>query len=45
MKRLDPSGIGLLVSEVVQTGSCLVFCPTKSSCQSIAKIIYKTIER
>lgn len=43
MKRLDPSGIGLLVREVLPNGSCLVFCPTKSSCQSIAKIIYKTI--
>uniref|UniRef100_A0A2S2R232 Helicase POLQ-like n=1 Tax=Sipha flava TaxID=143950 RepID=A0A2S2R232_9HEMI len=43
MKRLDPSGIGLLVREILPNGSCLVFCPTKSSCQSIAKIIYKSI--
>lgn len=43
MKRLDPSGIGILVREILPNGSCLVFCPTKSSCQSIAKIIYKVI--
>ncbi|KAE9534778.1 hypothetical protein AGLY_008070 [Aphis glycines] len=45
MKRLDPSGIGLLVREILPNGSCLIFCPTKSSCLSIAKIIYKTIGR
>ncbi|XP_015377431.1 PREDICTED: helicase POLQ-like [Diuraphis noxia] len=43
LKQLDPSGIGLLVREILPHGSCLIFCPTKSSCQSIAKIIYKTI--
>lgn len=43
MKKLDPSGIGLLVQEILPNGSCLVFCPTKSSCLSIAKIIYKAI--
>ncbi|VVC28997.1 Hypothetical protein CINCED_3A019032 [Cinara cedri] len=43
MKKLDPSGIGLLVREILPSGSCLIFCPTKSSCQSIAKIVYKTI--
>ncbi|KAF0759569.1 helicase POLQ-like isoform X1 [Aphis craccivora] len=45
MKQLDPSGIGLLVREVLPNGSCLIFCPTKSSCLSIAKIVYKTIGR
>lgn len=43
MKQLDPSGIGILVREILPNGSCLIFCPTKSSCQSIAKIVYKTI--
>ncbi|XP_050430303.1 helicase POLQ-like isoform X2 [Adelges cooleyi] len=43
MKKFDPNGFGLLVREILPNGSCLVFCPTKSSCQSVAKIIYKTI--
>ncbi|XP_050522827.1 helicase POLQ-like isoform X2 [Daktulosphaira vitifoliae] len=43
MKKFDPNGFGLLVREILPSGSCLVFCPTKSCCQSVAKIIYKTI--
>ncbi|CAK1551516.1 unnamed protein product [Leptosia nina] len=37
--RLDPDMVGGLVSEVVPRDSCLVFCPTKRNCQSVAALL------
>ncbi|XP_022127039.2 helicase POLQ-like [Pieris rapae] len=37
--RMDPDLVGGLVSEVVPKDSCLVFCPTKRNCQSVATLL------
>ncbi|XP_038213601.1 helicase POLQ-like isoform X2 [Zerene cesonia] len=37
--KLDPDFVGGLVSEVVPGDSCLVFCPTKRNCQSVAALL------
>ncbi|CAG4983487.1 unnamed protein product [Colias eurytheme] len=37
--RLDPDFVGGLVSEVVPGDSCLLFCPTKRNCQSVAALL------
>ncbi|CAH0397261.1 unnamed protein product [Chilo suppressalis] len=42
---LDPDWLGGLVSEVVPGGSCLVFCPTKRSCENVASLLAKLQRR
>ncbi|CAG9562876.1 unnamed protein product [Danaus chrysippus] len=36
---LDPDLLGGLVSEVVPSSSCLVFCPTKRNCENVAALL------
>ncbi|XP_063635617.1 helicase POLQ-like [Cydia splendana] len=38
---LDPDCVGGLVSEVVPSSSCLVFCPTKRNCENVANLLCK----
>lgn len=35
----DPDGLSNLVAEVIPNYSCLVFCPSKSNCENVAKVI------
>ncbi|KAM8854125.1 helicase POLQ-like isoform 2-T2 [Synchiropus picturatus] len=41
MQKMDPDHIIALVTEVVPTHSCLVFCPTKKNCENVATMICK----
>lgn len=38
---LDPDRLGALVTEVVPSASCLVFCPTKRNCENVAVLLCK----
>ena len=42
---LDPDHLSCLVEEVVPHSSCLIFCPTKKSCQNVALLLTKTLPR
>uniref|UniRef100_A0A1A7WDJ9 Helicase, POLQ-like n=1 Tax=Iconisemion striatum TaxID=60296 RepID=A0A1A7WDJ9_9TELE len=39
MQKMDPDHIIALVTEVIPTHSCLVFCPTKKNCENVAGMI------
>ncbi|XP_047425627.1 helicase POLQ-like [Mugil cephalus] len=39
MLRTDPDHIVALVTEVIPSHSCLVFCPTKKNCENVAVMI------
>ncbi|CAB1425352.1 unnamed protein product [Pleuronectes platessa] len=41
MQKMDPDHIIALVTEVIPTHSCLVFCPTKKNCENVAGMICK----
>ena len=43
--QLDPDQLTALVMEVVPDSSCLIFCPTKKSCQNLALLLTKTLPR
>ncbi|XP_059214014.1 helicase POLQ-like [Centropristis striata] len=44
MQKLDPDHIIALVTEVIPTHSCLVFCPTKKNCENVAAMICKYLK-
>ena len=44
-RRIDPDGVGVLVAEVVPQHCCLVFCPTKKNCESVAQLVSRTLPR
>nr|XP_045595489.1 helicase POLQ-like [Procambarus clarkii] len=44
-KRLDADMIGGLVGEVVPDHSCLVFCPTRRNCETLAELICRILPR
>ncbi|XP_063744846.1 helicase POLQ-like isoform X2 [Eleginops maclovinus] len=39
MQKLDPDHIIAMVTEVIPTHSCLVFCPTKKNCENVGGMI------
>ncbi|XP_029940073.1 helicase POLQ-like [Salarias fasciatus] len=39
MQKADPDHVVALVTEVVPSHSCLVFCPTKKNCENVAQMI------
>nr|XP_019967805.1 PREDICTED: helicase POLQ-like isoform X2 [Paralichthys olivaceus] len=41
MQKMDPDHIIALVTEVIPSHSCLVFCPTKKNCENVAGMICK----
>ena len=43
--QLDPDQLTALVMEVVPDSSCLIFCPTKKSCENVALLLTKTLPR
>ncbi|XP_071770419.2 helicase POLQ-like isoform X1 [Centroberyx gerrardi] len=44
MQKMDPDHIIALVTEVIPTHSCLVFCPTKKNCENVAGMICKYLK-
>ncbi|XP_053195867.1 helicase POLQ-like isoform X2 [Scomber japonicus] len=44
MQKIDPDHIIALVTEVIPTHSCLVFCPTKKNCENVAAMICKYLK-
>uniref|UniRef100_A0A7N6FF35 Helicase C-terminal domain-containing protein n=1 Tax=Anabas testudineus TaxID=64144 RepID=A0A7N6FF35_ANATE len=44
MQRIDPDHIIALVTEVIPTHSCLVFCPTKKNCENVVGMICKYLK-
>ncbi|KAJ8393978.1 hypothetical protein AAFF_G00055110 [Aldrovandia affinis] len=45
MQKMDPDHIIALVTEVIPANSCLVFCPTKKNCESVAVMICKYLKK
>ncbi|XP_076020488.1 helicase POLQ-like isoform X2 [Genypterus blacodes] len=44
MQKVDPDHIIALVTEIIPTHSCLVFCPTKKNCENVAEMICKYLK-
>ncbi|KAG7263720.1 hypothetical protein CRUP_017691 [Coryphaenoides rupestris] len=44
MQRMDPDHIIALVTEVIPSYSCLVFCPTQKTCENVAGMICKYLK-
>lgn len=44
MQKIDPDHIIALVTEVIPSHSCLVFCPTKKNCENVASMICKYLK-
>lgn len=42
---LDPDHLGGLVSEIIPDDSCLVFCPSKKNCESVAVLLSRVLPR
>ncbi|KAJ3606081.1 hypothetical protein NHX12_028124 [Muraenolepis orangiensis] len=44
MQKMDPDHIIALVTEVIPTYSCLVFCPTQKNCENVVGMICKYLK-
>uniref|UniRef100_A0A3P8UCB9 Helicase, POLQ like n=1 Tax=Amphiprion percula TaxID=161767 RepID=A0A3P8UCB9_AMPPE len=44
MQKMDPDHIIALVTEVIPTHSCLVFCPTKKNSENVAQMICRYLK-
>lgn len=44
-KKIDVDMVGGLVGEVVPEHSCLVFCPTKRNCETLAELICRILPK
>ncbi|XP_037548550.1 helicase POLQ-like [Nematolebias whitei] len=44
MQKIDPDHIIALVTEVIPTHSCLIFCPTKKNCENVAGMICRYLK-
>uniref|UniRef100_A0A674CBH2 Helicase, POLQ like n=1 Tax=Salmo trutta TaxID=8032 RepID=A0A674CBH2_SALTR len=44
MQKIDQDHIVALVTEVIPSQSCLVFCPTKKNCENVAEMICKYLK-
>uniref|UniRef100_A0ABI7XYX1 Helicase C-terminal domain-containing protein n=1 Tax=Felis catus TaxID=9685 RepID=A0ABI7XYX1_FELCA len=45
LKKMDPDHLVALVTEVIPSYSCLVFCPTKKNCENVAEMICKFLSK
>ncbi|XP_042113648.1 helicase POLQ-like isoform X4 [Peromyscus maniculatus bairdii] len=45
LKRMDPDHLVALVTEVIPTYSCLVFCPSKKNCENVAEMLCKFLSK
>ncbi|NXU11533.1 HELQ Helicase, partial [Pardalotus punctatus] len=45
LERADPDHIIALVTEVIPKYSCLIFCPTKKSCENVASMVCKYLKK
>uniref|UniRef100_A0A1Y1LMT2 Helicase POLQ-like n=1 Tax=Photinus pyralis TaxID=7054 RepID=A0A1Y1LMT2_PHOPY len=43
--KIDPDHLGALVMEVIPTGSCLIFCPTKKNAENVTKLLCDVVSR
>lgn len=44
-RKIDPDGLGVLVAEIAPEHCCLVFCPTKKNCESVAQLIARNLPK
>ncbi|XP_056140877.1 helicase POLQ-like [Lampris incognitus] len=44
MQKMDPDHLIALVTEIIPTNSCLVFCSTKKNCENVAGMICKYLK-
>ena len=42
-RKMDPDGLGVLVAEMAPEHCCLVFCPTKKNCESVAQLVSRNL--
>uniref|UniRef100_A0A8C0GIE7 Helicase, POLQ like n=1 Tax=Chelonoidis abingdonii TaxID=106734 RepID=A0A8C0GIE7_CHEAB len=45
LQKMDPDHLIALVTEVIPSYSCLVFCPTKKNCENVAEMICKYLNK
>ncbi|NXN74651.1 HELQ Helicase, partial [Himantopus himantopus] len=45
LEKADPDHIIALVTEVIPTYSCLIFCPTKKNCENVASMVCKYLKK
>ncbi|NWW44873.1 HELQ Helicase, partial [Pedionomus torquatus] len=45
LEKADPDHIIALVTEVIPKYSCLIFCPTKKNCESVASMVCKYLKK
>ncbi|XP_062349066.1 helicase POLQ-like isoform X4 [Cinclus cinclus] len=45
LEKADPDHIIALVTEVIPKYSCLIFCPTKKSCENVASLVCKYLKK
>uniref|UniRef100_A0A8C6W6F9 Helicase, POLQ-like n=1 Tax=Nannospalax galili TaxID=1026970 RepID=A0A8C6W6F9_NANGA len=45
LKKMDPDHLVALVTEVIPSYSCLVFCPSKKNCENVAEMLCKFLSK
>ena len=45
LKSCDPDHVLKLAMDVIPQNSCLIFCPTKKNCESVALMLAKFMPR
>ncbi|XP_040603449.1 helicase POLQ-like isoform X2 [Mesocricetus auratus] len=45
LRKMDPDHLVALVTEVIPNYSCLVFCPSKKSCENVAEMLCKFLSK
>ncbi|XP_005401439.1 PREDICTED: helicase POLQ-like isoform X1 [Chinchilla lanigera] len=45
LKKMDPDHLVALVTEVIPSYSCLVFCPSKKNCENVAEMLCKFLNK
>ncbi|NXT74547.1 HELQ Helicase, partial [Zapornia atra] len=45
LEKADPDHIIALVTEVIPTYSCLIFCPTKKNCENVASMVCRYLKK
>ncbi|KAM5271391.1 helicase POLQ-like isoform 2-T2 [Ctenodactylus gundi] len=45
LKRMDPDHLLALVTEVIPSYSCLVFCPSKKNCENVAEMLCRFLNK
>ncbi|CAO2639190.1 Helicase POLQ-like, partial [Lemmus lemmus] len=45
LKKMDPDHLVALVTEVIPSYSCLIFCPSKKNCENVAEMLCKFLSK